>query len=223
MNSGFEKCNVIIPARKGSRGFPHKNRKLVPIVLDSVRAHFDTVTVTTDDRSIIKHINEKYSDNTNIRVRTRPDSLALDDTSMRDTLIDVVETYNLKGELVVLYPTYPERDIEDIRGAYNFYHKNNLKSMLCAKKASTHPFLCLLKKEDIFGEQLFEHNLYRRQDYPECFEISHFVVIINSEELEKVNNQLYNNSTGFHRIDNKIDVDYATDLKKYDSTKEGAP
>jgi CMP-N-acetylneuraminic acid synthetase len=67
------------------------------------------------------------------------------------------------------------------------------------------------------GSQLFYHNLYRRQDYPECFEISHFISIFNSNELNRLNNNLYNNDTYFMEISkNAIDVVEQKDLDRFE-------
>jgi CMP-N-acetylneuraminic acid synthetase len=72
----------------------------------------------------------------------------------------------------------------------------------------------------LFGKQLKAHDLYRRQDYPVCFEISHFISIFTSGELYKLNNNLYNGSTLFYKIPDMIDVDYRTDLKKLDGSND---
>ena len=62
------------------------------------------------------------------------------------------------------------------------------------------------------GSQLVKHNLYRRQDYPAVFEISHYVCIFNVNELTNLNNNLYNDETFFFKIDDVVDVDTKTDL-----------
>ena len=45
------------------------------------------------------------------------------------------------------------------------------------------------------------------------------MVAIKVGELHDVCDQLYNNLTGFYVIDDKIDVDYITDLNRYNSTQ----
>ena len=136
---------------------------------------------------------------------------------MKETIQDVIDFYKLNqnSDLVILYPTYPERNENDIKKAYDFYTQNDLKSSLCSKQVQTHPYMCLLESDDIYGKTLISHDLYRRQDYPKCFEISHFVVIIKTSEIKKLNNQMFNDSTGFYKISQKIDVDHIEDLEKY--------
>ena len=71
------------------------------------------------------------------------------------------------------------------------------------------------------GEQIIQHDLYRRQDYPECFEISHFICMLRAGEIKSLNNQLYNNSTGFYKISDKLDVDYKEDFEKFKKNNHG--
>lgn len=208
--------NIIIPARKGSKGLPLKNRTLVPLTLSQVKDNQNLI-LTTNDLHIIDSVN-RNSNVKNVKIRKRPECISDDEATMKETIQDVVSHFNLKGDLVILYPTYPERTMQDIEKSYAFFKENNLKSMLCRKKVKTHPFMCLASDRGIHGKKIFEHELYRRQDYPDCFEISHFIVILNCEELDKLNNQMFNNETGFYQIDEKIDVDYAKDFKMF--TKE---
>ena len=114
----------------------------------------------------------------------------------------------------MIYNTYPERTWEDIQRAVKFFEERDAASMLCKKEVSISPFLMMYDKGD-HGEQVISHNLYRRQDYPKCFEISHFVSIFSKKELVNLNNNLYNKNTVFLKIDNPIDIDTKEDLEKY--------
>lgn len=73
----------------------------------------------------------------------------------------------------------------------------------------------LYELEDNKGKQLVNHNLFRRQDYPKCFELSHFICIIKTKEIKNLNENLYNDNTIYFPINNVIDVDYQKDLEKY--------
>ena len=65
------------------------------------------------------------------------------------------------------------------------------------------------------GEQLIKHDLYRRQDYPNCFEISHFICIFEVSELNNLNKNMYNHDTVFYKIGEVVDVDELTDIEKF--------
>ena len=115
----------------------------------------------------------------------------------------------------MLYLTYPERTWTDIEAALNFFIDNKAKSLLCRVEPKSHPYLCMFSEDGNKGKQIVEHNLYRRQDYPECFELSHFICIFRANELEKLNKNLYNKDTIFYKIKRPVDVDTKEDLKRY--------
>ena len=82
------------------------------------------------------------------------------------------------------------------------------KSLLCKKEVKTHPYLCIYDN----GKQVVKHNLYRRQDYPTIWEISHYICIFEVGELKKLNKNLYNKHTHFMKINDCVDVDYEKDF-----------
>ena len=76
--------------------------------------------------------------------------------------------------------------------------------------------MCMFEAADgLRGEQVVRHNLYRRQDYPKCFEISHYMCAIKASEVNNLNKNLYNEDTFFYQIEDKIDIDYKKDLEAY--------
>ena len=116
---------------------------------------------------------------------------------MKDVIVDIVESFALKPSdtVVVLYPTYPDRTFNDILLALRFYKKYSLDSMLCKKNIKTHPYLCMVNTDNLFAKPLIDHQLYRRQDYPDCFEICHFVTILRVGVIKRLNNQLMYDKT----------------------------
>ena len=86
--------------------------------------------------------------------------------------------------IVMLYLTYPERKFSDINKILNIYKEKKINSLLCCVEPKSHPYLCLFKQDNNHGKQVIEHDMYRRQDYPECFEISHFMVAITDRRCD---------------------------------------
>ena len=203
----------IIPARRDSKGLPFKNRKLLDYTINNIpiELHEKTI-VTTNDEKIIEKLSA-----TNINVLRRDERLCLDDISIKDVMLDVVKKFQMKSDdiIVMLYLTSPGRKFSDIKKILDYYFDREIKTLTCCVEPKTHPYLVLYKKEDQKGEQVVEHDLYRRQDYPECFEIRHFVCIFQVEEIQRLNNNMYNESTIFYKIDNDIDVDHENDLKEF--------
>jgi len=205
---------IIISARAGSKGLPFKNRKLFKYTADTIPDIMKHKTyVATDDEEI-----KLMAIKAGFKALHRPNDLSQDETSTKAVMQHVIEQLDLKNETVVmLYLTYPERTWHNINNAISTYKSNDLRSLLCKKSLVTSPFLMLKAEPESRGSQLFYHDLYRRQDYPECFEISHFISIFNSDELFKLNNNLYSSDTYFMEISEKtIDVDEKKDLDRFE-------
>ncbi len=209
----------VIPARKGSKGLPNKNRLLFDFTASTIKNVHHDVIVTTNDEYIIDKAQE-YEFN----VRRRPDELAQDTTSIKAVMFDVFWWYNLKADdiVVMLYLTYPQRKWLDITKGLEYFYSYEAKSMLCRKEwQGVHPCLAMFQMYNNKGKQLFYHNYYRRQDYPKVFEISHFIAIFKVGELDKLNYQLYNQDTIFMPIrSDVIDIDTIEDFKKYEQCDE---
>jgi CMP-N-acetylneuraminic acid synthetase len=210
---------IVIPARLGSKGLPFKNRTLFKYTSEIIPdAHKHEVIVTTDDPEIIT-LAQKYGFNW----VERPSHLGEDTTSTRDVIVDLLESRKIeKSEyVIILYLTYPERKWSHVMEAFNFfldlYSDGFTDSLLCKKEVKSHPYLCLEERgvNGIFGKQIVSHDLYRRQDYPRCFEISHYVSIFKANAINKLNKNLYCDSTVFYKIEDVIDVDTQKELNEF--------
>ena len=97
----------LIPARKGSKGLPFKNRKLLDYTVGIIpQEHLHRVYVSTDDGAIKQRALELK-----VNCIDRPPHLAQDETSMKDVVQHFIETKNIACDetIVLLYLTYPER------------------------------------------------------------------------------------------------------------------
>ena len=201
----FEDYCFVIPARRNSKGFPYKNRKLLNFTLKSIpKELYGKIIVTTDDEWIEGELEELGVDFIH-----RSEGLSADDICMKDVVLDVLQKREELADknIVLLYLTYPQRTFEQVQEIVSFYEEHGARSLLCSKKVESHPFLCLFKTNDHRGKQIIDHDLYRRQDYPECFELSHFMCIFYAKELKNLNKNLYNSNTLYYPVSNVIDVD----------------
>ena len=206
---------IIIPAREGSKGFPHKNRALFKYTVDSIPTEIrENVYVTSDDSKILE-----MAASAGFKCINRPIELAQDDTSMKGVVIHALSSMDVsEDELVaVLYLTYPERRWIDLIDAVAFYLMMEptmpVSSLLCKKKVKSNPFLCMYDLGHR-GKQIIKHDLYRRQDYLDCFELSHFIVLLRPGNIDNLNNNLYDSETLFWEITDKTDVDHEKDFLK---------
>lgn len=200
----------VIPARKGSKGLPFKNRKLFKATAETVKTLHRSVIVSTDDEEIVK-LAEPYGFN----VVRRPEEYATDEASTREVLLHVSGEIGFASDdiLVMLYLTYPERTIEDIGDGIMFFKQHHARSMLCRIEPLSNPCLMMYDK-GLHGVQVIKQDLCRRQEYPWVFEISHYLFICECGELPFLNRNLYNDDTIFWPIRRRVDVDTPEDFGK---------
>jgi CMP-N-acetylneuraminic acid synthetase len=88
----FDNCYFLIPARRGSKGFPFKNRKLFDQTAITIPKRFrDKVFVSTDDEFLKERA--KYY---NFNVIDRPDELSQDTSSVKDVMKHFIKTQSLR-------------------------------------------------------------------------------------------------------------------------------
>ena len=182
---------ILIPARKGSKGVKFKNRTLLEYTLATIPIELQKETYVSTDDEVIK----KTIENTNFNLHCRSSSSASDTASIKHLVeefcADVINE-DSDETVVMLYLTYPQRTYSDIEKAIQFFEKKSSKSLLCRQPLKSNPFLCMYEEEDCKGSQIITHDLYRRQDYPKCFEISHFVSVFKKSEVKNLNNNKIN-------------------------------
>lgn len=204
--------NIIIPARKGSKGVPKKNQLLLRYTLSEIPLEYHKkVIISTNDEFIINEVEDNYP---KCKIHRRSESSARDEASIKECLSEVIADYSLNNDIAMLYLTYPKRKWNDVTSALNWFSKTGAKSMLCREEVETHPYLCMQDIGGDRGRQLVEHDLCRRQDYPQCFKIHHTVAAFNVAEFENLNKNLYNKDTVFYKIPDILDVDTFDDFER---------
>ena len=201
--------HLVIPARAGSKGMPRKNIKLFDYTASKIPTNLkDKVIVSTDD-SQIEALSETYGFN----IFKRDASISDDTTDIRTTLKATLSNRALKSSdlIIMLYLTYPEREFEDVERMYNDFINSQAKSMLCRQPVLSHPCLTMIVPPSGHPEPVITHKFYQRQQYPECFELSHYICMFRYGELKKLNRNMYNNDTKYYSIDRVTDVDTPVD------------
>lgn len=188
------KSLVIIPARGGSKGIPHKNIKplgdkpLICYSIDLARKIVPEcdICVSTDDSEIIKVV-EDYG----LKVPfVRPDYLAADTTGTYDVLLHALKFYENKGEkydnVILLQCTSPFRREEDIRQALNLYTPQ-IDMVVSVKDASSNPYYNCFEEDSNGYLSISKGNreYHRRQDAPNAWEYNGAIYIINSSKLKE--------------------------------------
>ena len=209
----FDNSWFIIPARRGSKGVPFKNRFLIQYVIDSIPDNLkEKIIVSTDDEYIVEQMLKR-----NIEVLERRSELATDESDVKCVVEDVITQYKIKDDdfIFMLYTVWPERTFEMIENIFDIFLRENIDSLLCSTEVKTHPYMTFYRKDENRGEAVIKHKFYRRQDYPDCFVINHLVTIFKSGTIGDLNTQFYNDKTYFHPVDELINIDSKVDLEKY--------
>lgn len=187
------KILVIIPARGGSKGIPHKNIKplngkpLIHYTIDEAREIVgdDDICVSTDDPEIIKCV-EDYG----LKVPfVRPEELATDTAGTYEVLLHALSFYEKQGRhydvVLLLQNTSPFRKAEQIKEALALYN-DNVDMVVSVKECAANPYYSVFE-EDNNG---FLHvckgdgNIIRRQDAPKVYEYNGAIYIMNAEKLK---------------------------------------
>lgn len=114
------KTIALVPARKGSKGLPGKNCKLLngkPLIEYTIEEAitsncFDEIILSTDDDKIVQ-IGKQYSQ---IRIEHRKSELAKDDSTVTEVLYDMLQRKGRNYDIyAILLPTQPFRSSEDIK------------------------------------------------------------------------------------------------------------
>lgn len=188
------KSLVIIPARGGSKGIPHKNIKVLgekPLIcysIDIARGLVpdSNICVTTDDSEIIDVV-ENYG----LKVPfVRPAYLATDTMGTYDVLLHALKFYEYKGEhydnIILLQCTSPFRRLEDVKGALKLYTPE-IDMVVSVKETSANPYYnCFEENSDGFlSVSKGDGKFHRRQDAPHAWEYNGAVYIINPSSLKE--------------------------------------
>ena len=187
------KILVIIPARGGSKGIPHKNIKplngkpLIHYTIDEAReiVSDDDICVSTDDPEIIKCV-EDYG----LKVPfVRPEELATDTAGTYEVLLHALNFYEKQGRhydvVLLLQNTSPFRKAEQIKEALKLYTPD-VDMVVSVKECAANPYYCVFEEnsEGYLHVCKGDGNIFRRQDAPKVYEYNGAIYIMNAEKIK---------------------------------------
>lgn len=216
-----KKILAIIPARGGSKGIPRKNVKAIsgkPMIQYTIEAakecpYIDKVVVSTEDEEIADISMRAGA----IVPFSRPEELATDEAKTIDVVMHAVEFYERKAErfdiIVLLQPTSPLRNAEDITKALEYFMRNEQRSLVTVSEVSESPILMRnFNKENKLEKIMEEDSDVRRQDMKKFYRINGAIYINKASELN-ANTSFNDNEMGFVLTqEHGIDVDEPQDL-----------
>ncbi len=212
---------AIIPARKGSKGLPGKNTKLlngIPLILHTIKSakkstNIKRIIVSSDDEKVLSIC--KNIKNIDIPFK-RPKYLSGDNSMLIDTLFHLLK-WMKKNEgfepenICVLQPTSPLRLSKDIDNAINFYFE--VKADVVLSVYETRPLFFKLSKNNNLIPFIKNTSklLLSRQKVQNSFVQNGAIHIFNTKKLKK-NKTYYTAKTFGYQMPAKRSVDIDNEL-----------
>ena len=217
------KSLVIIPARGGSKGIPHKNIKpladkpLIYYTIDCARQLVpdDDICISTDDLKIVKCV-EDYG----LKVPfVRPAELATDTAGTYEVLLHALDFYEKQGKeydsIILLQNTSPFRTSKHVEEAMKLY-SSAIDMVVSVKETTSNPYYnCFEEDSNGFlhiskGDGLFT----RRQDVPKAYEYNGAIYIINPNSLKEMPLGRFTKRVKYVMDDlHSVDLDHMIDWK----------
>lgn len=215
------KVLAIIPARGGSKGIKNKNiipLNNKPLIFWTIKAAFNSkvfsdIMVSTESEEIAETARCFGAKVPFLRSK----KLALDTSKTIDCVIEVLNNYRLLGKefdvVVLLQPTSPLRDSEDIREAYDLFIRKDRMSLASVVKAKN---IVLMRKLGNNGELVFLENEsctgQRRQDLEPHFVLNGAIYINQVSEITEATNFNHNKIAFVMDTTKSLDIDDGEDL-----------
>lgn len=189
------KSLYIIPARGGSKGIPRKNIKPlagIPLIHYSIAvarvlSDDEHIIVTTDDEEIAEVARQ-----TGLSVPyMRPKHLATDTANSRDVILDAMDYADCRGieydNVVLLQPTSPLRNVEDVENALKLY-TSEIDMVVSVVESEVNPYYNCFETGATGFLQVCKGDgqFTRRQDAPKVWEYNGAVYVINPESLRSM-------------------------------------
>nr|WP_319375688.1 acylneuraminate cytidylyltransferase family protein [uncultured Methanoregula sp.] len=216
----------FIPARGGSKGIQKKNIKLLggkPLIEWTVETALrsrmiNRLVLSTDSKEIIEVV-EKFD----IEIPfIRPPHLAYDDTPMIDVIKHCIDFFNNElgytfDAIVLLQPTAPFREIDDIETAINIFFKTKASSVVSVSKVPGHynPNWQLKINDSGLVVTYFDKELTtlpsRRQNLSDTYYRNGQFYVINPKNITEANN-IYGDHVFPIITSEKVNIDTLNDF-----------
>jgi len=215
----FNDFIFIIPARKGSKGIKNKNiikiknKKLVEYTFETLNKIPTDRKYVLSNSKIVKKTATKYKINIDY---IRTEKLSKDDTTLIENLCHFEKFIKNKLKFkhyVILQPTSPLRNYNDIKNSLLEYLKNKSESLFSISPSLEHPNESIFFKENEVRYFNKSKNALR-QNYKKSYFINGAIYIFNRKLLKqkKIISDKKHSVFKMSKI-NSIDLDDYQDLE----------
>jgi len=211
---------AVIPARGGSKGVPRKNIRSVggqPLIAWTIEAALrssiiDRLILSTDDDEIAK-VAKEYGCEVPFM---RPPELALDHTPGIDPVLHAVEQLPGYDYVVLLQPTSPLRQVEDIDGCVSLCVQQASPAAVSVTECDKSPFWMYQLDERHSMKPILEvaDSYTRRQELPAIYALNGAVYVAEVRWLQERKTFLTEETIAYVMPKNRsIDLDTELDFE----------
>ena len=215
----MSKVIAIIPARKGRKGVPSKNSKLIagkPLIAWTIEAALDSkfideILVSTNCLTV-KKIVEGYG----LQVPgLRPDYLSEDETPSSSVILFELENKGQYDVICMLQPTSPLRTSMDIDASFEIYNRSD-ENVLVSVVEDKHSPYWSFQLQDEYLKSVFPLSQInkRRQDLPKTYSLNGAIYIAEIDFYKEEKSFLTARTIPYIMpFDRSIDIDDIEDFK----------
>lgn len=219
----MKKTLIIIPARKGSKGIPHKNIKSFngkPLISHTVdfaimnKDQDDIICLSTNDEGII----ELFHNNKEIELLKRPEKLCKDNSGMSEVISHALDFYEKKEvffqNILLLQPTSPLRSHEDYYNLMNV-SKKDFEMIVSVCESDENPYFNLYEENKLgFLSRSKPSKYVTRQECPKIFKFNGAFFLIKVKALKKFKlHKIKKIKKLLMPVERSVDIDSEFDLK----------
>lgn len=228
-----KKVLAIIPARGGSKELPGKNIKelcgkpLIAWTIEQAKScsDIDRVIVSTDDENIAK-VAKKYGAEVPFM---RPAELANDTASTINVIFHAIDWFKKHEDyrpeyILLLQPTSPLREVEDIRAAIQTLKDKNARAVVSVCETDHHPWWSNTLPENSSMKDFLKPKILnkRRQDLPVFYRLNGAIYLADAVYLHECNGFFGPNTFAYVMPKNRsVDIDSDLDFKLAQMLLEG--
>jgi N-acylneuraminate cytidylyltransferase len=177
----------LVPARAGSKGIPGKNlaelggKPLLQWTLDAAldADRLDAVVLTSDDDDALA-----LADELGVATVRRPAELAGDETPLLPAVLHALDAVGPPENVVLLQPTSPFRDAEDIDAAIAAFEGSGRSTLMSVDPVAQHPCEVVRPAGDrLEWAVAWPEGATGRQGLPKFFYVNGAIYVATAEHL----------------------------------------
>lgn len=209
---------ILIPARKGSKGLPNKNvkllggKELITYSIDfatKIASKEDSICITSDDNGVLELANSHNID----YVINRPDNLSSDIATMQDVILHTLDSLKSKGkqfeDILLLQPTSPFRNEEDFNKLKAIFKNTNCQMATTVSRTKHNPFFnSFIIESDNKLKRYSDISFNNRQQAPKTVVMNGSMYLFKPNVIRKYNfNQITNIRSCELKEEYSVDID----------------